>query len=234
MLAWGGGKKANVLIVPQASEKTDAGEASAKIFHELGAEHVTILDLKEPQAALAAVHSANVIWMPGGEQARLMKALQEAKLVEPIRNRFAAGATVGGTSAGAAVMSPVMIPGNPGKEDLQNGITPTSEGLGLWPEVIVDQHFVKRSRFNRLQNAVRAHPNLRGVGIDEATAVLVSGRTFEVVGQSTVTVIDARQKSSARPTAAEQPGRAVEMVFELKAGGKFDLDRGILAPPEAR
>src|SRR2546428_204716 len=72
------------------------------------------------------------------------------------------------------------------------GGTQPTDGLALWPEVIVDQHFFKRQRFNRLLACVLDHPELVGVGIDEKTAVVVSNDKCEVIGESTVLVVDAR------------------------------------------
>jgi cyanophycinase len=119
-----------------------------------------------------------------------MERLNQLELVKLIRERHARGMVAGGTSAGAAVMSKVMIAGDASKA----GEPPLiAEGLGLWPEAIVDQHFVARGREPRLRVAVKMHPELLGVGIDEGTAVLVRGNDFEVIGGS-VTVIDARSQ----------------------------------------
>jgi cyanophycinase len=84
-------------------------------------------------------------------------------------------------------------------------------GLGLVEGVIVDQHFVKRQRQNRLFGLVLKHPGERGVGIDEDTALLVtSGRYAEVVGKGPVMLVDARG-----------PDR-LEITL-LRAGQKTDL-----------
>ena len=118
---------------------------------------------------------------------------------------------IGGTSAGAAVMSKVMITGTGDAKDGKVA-PPLGEGLGLWSGAIVDQHFVKRGRETRLRAAIQAHPELLGVGIDESTFVIVKGNEFEVGGKSTVLVLDARGGGEMKRT-------------ELKAGGKFELGR---------
>jgi cyanophycinase len=100
---------------------------------------------------------------------------------------------VGGTSAGAAVMSSIMLTGDADLQSITVGATKTAPGLGLWPEVIVDQHHLKRQRQSRLISLVLEHPALVGVGIDERTAAIVSGSRFEVLGESSVLVIDARR-----------------------------------------
>ncbi|MEZ6015054.1 MAG: cyanophycinase [Planctomycetota bacterium] len=199
--ALAGGAGARVLVLPQASEVND-GQASAALWLEQGAGAASVLsDLAAPDAA-ARIADANVIWMPGGDQTRLMERLGAAGLVEAVRSAHAGGAIVGGTSAGAAVLSRVMISGKPDPGALRGGAMEALEGLGAIPWAIVDQHFVERERLSRLLTAVLDHPDLIGIGISEGTAALVDGRAFTVMGRGQVTVFDAR---GARVTAAE-PG----------------------------
>jgi cyanophycinase len=251
-----GGAMAKVVVIPQASRNPEAGKAAADQWRNAGATDIVVLDLSDPKAAIAQIENADLIWMRGGNQVRLMEAMATPGLSEAIRKRYYAGATVGGTSAGAAVMSKVMIAGYKGPRNSPEGRTPvTADGLGLWPEVIVDQHFAQRNRRERLIRAVRDHHDLLGVGIDEATAVIVSGREFEVLGNSGVMVFDARKPApakvvkasdkkeveapaaaDAKPAKAEEPP-AVELtplIYTLKAGMRFHLDKGPLPPPDAQ
>ena len=106
----------------------------------------------------------------------------------------------------------------------------TSHGLGLWPETIIDQHFLRRSRTDRLKGVVLQHPELIGIGIDEATAVVVSGREFEVMGASKVIVLDARKlnaKSKSRDVAVKTVAIAVEKTVkpEKDAAAAADKDK---------
>jgi cyanophycinase len=71
----------------------------------------------------------------------------------------------------------------------------TKIGLGLITSIVVDQHFVKRSRYNRLLTAIIEYPELVGIGIDESTAVLVFGKQMEVVGESQVIVFKNPEQS---------------------------------------
>ena len=164
------------------------------MWRELGATSVSVLELREPDAAVKAVETADLIWMPGGDQNRLMKVLSPTGVPAAIQKRFRGGAVVGGTSAGEAVLSQVMITGQAELDRIHRGATQTAEGLALWPRAIVDQHFVKRQRFNRLLSAVLDRPELVGVGIDESTAAIVHGNKVEVAGSGQVLVIDARKR----------------------------------------
>jgi cyanophycinase len=238
MMNLAGGKKARIVVVPDASNDPMAGEKTAQPWRDIGAENVAILDSSNTEKATELIRSADLIWMRGGSQLRLMEALSRDGLATAINDRFRKGAIVGGTSAGAAVMSSAMISGNAGRRGTPEANTPKlADGLGLWPEVIVDQHFVRRNRLKRLEAAVRSRPTLVGVGIDESTAVVVSGRGFEVIGKGDVIVIDARKPSNdakAKEKDKEKgpmdsPQELAE--FTLKSGMRFDLDKGPIAPP---
>jgi cyanophycinase len=153
-----------------------------------------------------------------------MKAVAGTPLAAAIRARYAAGAVVAGTSAGAAVMSDVMITGDADLQSITVGATKTLPGFALWPEVIVDQHFLKRQRHSRLISLVLEHPTLVGVAIDERTAVVVSGRTFEVMGESSVLVVDAR-RASVEPRQPGQLSAARNIAMHvLTTGMTFNLD----------
>src|SRR5262245_5980300 len=127
-----GGPEATVLVVPQASAQPDAGKSSVEMWRGAGASKVSILDLADPAAALASVRDAKLIWMGGGDQNRLVKALAGTGLPEAIRARYVEGAVVGGTSAGAAAMSKAMITGEADLESVTGGATEIVEGLALW------------------------------------------------------------------------------------------------------
>jgi cyanophycinase len=220
----GGGAKGSVAIFPQASELPETGPDAVKTWTAAGLGAAVVVDPKDP-AAVKAVKDATFIWFPGGDQNRLTKALENTGIPEAIRARYAEGALVGGTSAGAAVMSRLMLTGEADLQNITAGKTETAPGLALFPDVIVDQHFLKRQRANRLISAVLDHPDLVGIGIDETTAVLVSGRTFEVLGKNSVVVIDARRAAVDKVPAGQlATGRNLTLSV-LKAGMKYSLDR---------
>ena len=187
-----GGKEAVVVVLPQSSALADAGDSSVQMWLEAGARSARKVDFKDP-GAKAALEVATLIWIPGGDQNRFMKAIEGTGFAELIRMRHRTGTVVGGTSAGAAVLSAMMITGDADLESLMSGATVLSKGLALWSEGIFDQHFLKRQRNNRLLSAVLDHPQMIGVGIDEGTAAILRHGTIEVVGRSAVVVFDARR-----------------------------------------
>lgn len=180
---------------------------------------------------MARLEGAAAIWFTGGDQSRVMEALvlpdgSESAALATIRERFARGAVIGGTSAGAAIMSsPMILQGDTAAalsgdaslgEELRLG-----RGLGFWQHVLVDQHFGQRARLGRLAVALSTVPRADtiGVGIDEDTAVLVesAGRTARVLGRGYVTVVALdRRRSRALPSGT---------ISLLKAGSVFVVNR---------
>src|SRR3954453_19035565 len=219
-----GGRDAVVAVLPQASGEADAGDASVKMWLDAGAKRGAKLGFPAPDAA-ATLRRATLIWMPGGDQNRFMKAIAGTGLDDVIRERHKAGVTMGGTSAGAAILAEAMFTGDADLKSITAGATVIAKGLGVWPEVLVDQHFLKRQRDNRLISAVLDHPSLVGVGIDEATAVVVKDSSFEVIGKSSVVVIDAR---GAKVDAAAKGSLATGFGLKLsvlRAGQTYSFAR---------
>jgi len=214
-----GGPAAKIVIFPQASELAETGDVNVAMWKKAGATDVRWIPLTDPNAAREAVESAAFIWFPGGDQVKLMKAFDGTGVPEVIARRYRAGAVVGGTSAGAAVMTSVMLTGDADLQSITVGATKTLPGLGLWPKAIVDQHHLKRQREARLISLVLEHPTMVGIGIDERTAVILSGGTrAEVIGESTVLVVDAR-KARVEPRPAGQHSAARDITLHVLTGG---------------
>lgn len=221
-LALSGGRSAVVAVLPQSSALPDAGNSSVQMWREAGAKEAWNLVFTDPGAA-AALRRATLIWIPGGDQNRFMTAIEGTGLADVIRERHRAGVTVGGTSAGAAVLADAMFTGNADLKAIKAGATGIAKGLGIWPDVLIDQHFLQRQRDNRLISAVLDRPSLVGIGIDEGTAVIARGSSFEVVGKSSVVVIDARGAKVEKAAPGEPAtGRGLTLAV-LKAGQVYSL-----------
>ena len=201
-----GGHDADILIVPWASRREEAGSATVAVWQEAGATRVTVIP-DDATEARKAIEETDLMWLVGGSQVRLMEAFRERDLIEAVQKSHSQGTIIAGTSAGAAVMSRYMMTGKAELKSLISGSTELVEGLGLWPQVIVDQHFLARQRWSRLFTAVASHPDQIGVGIDEQTAVIVDpDGSWQVIGRGPVVVIDGRKpktESSAKETTAD-------------------------------
>lgn len=218
-----GGSKTKIAILAEANP--EYGPASLAAWKRTKAARVTLLNVQQPAVAVKLIREADLIWFPGGLQGVFMNAIRDTDIADTIRLRYREGAIVGGTSAGAAVMCKVMIGGRSDLDSLKAGTAPyLMGGLGLWPEVIIDQHFLQKGRFNRLALAVIDHPDLVGIGIDEETAVIVHGPKLEVIGNSNVTIIDSRKASREKLTKGEPAAARDLKVHILRAGMTFDFD----------
>lgn len=205
-----GGKDARLVIVPTASGDdtvvADAAEV-VDIWLSRGAASATVLhtrsrDEANDEAFVAPLTQTTGVWITGGRQSQIAAAYSGTLVERELLALLDRGGVVGGTSAGAACQSRVMI---------VRGKIHDTPGLGLIPGAIVDQHFLARDRKARLLEALDQHPGLVGLGIDEGTALIVHGRQLKCIGDSSVTICFAA--STGRP-AGEQ---------RLEAGQSTDL-----------
>ena len=195
-----GGKDAPIVMIPTASSETDAASYYEKLFREeYGCTNAVSLDIRKKADAERAdwavlARNARGIFFGGGDQIRITNALLGTPVGDAIAAAFASGAVVGGTSAGTACQSEVMITGEGDFSQVRTRSVETWKGLGfLPPDVVVDQHFIRRQRENRLLSVVLENPELLGVGVDEETAIWVRpDGTFQVLGRSGVMVFDAK------------------------------------------
>ncbi len=218
-----GGKKARIAVLPQASSRLNRGEASVEVYTKLGAGEVYRVTLDDSNKARALINKATAIWFPGGSQRQLYQQLDKAGLVDFIRSRHRAGVPIAGTSAGAAIMSELMIPDAPEKPGLVGGNTPITKGLGLVPELIVDQHFIARHRMDRLLSAVMDHSDRIGVGIGEATAIIVRGGSFTVMGKGSVVVMDARKANISKVKSGKLQSGKQMSLHVLEPGQSYQF-----------
>lgn len=232
----GGRNRAVIMVVPFASGEPEAsGNEKAAQLREFGATAFTVAIAggRPAPGAERSLDSVTGVWFTGGDQVPLVAALDGTPLLAAIRRRHAQGAVLGGTSAGAAIMSDSMLTGNQRRPDslgyygdefpaIARGTIEVRPGLGFLPGTIVDQHFIRRERHNRLLAAVLERPTLLGVGIDEGTALEVGrdGR-WRVRGRSAVLLYDARG-AVVTPPEAPVLGAAGVRIALIPAGGSYD------------
>jgi cyanophycinase len=224
----------SMLIIPMASSIPDTvGWQQRDQFYGYGATQVDILimdenDKNEPAIA-EQIRNARGIWFSGGDQNRLMDYLGDGILIEAIHEAYQNGAVISGTSAGAAVMSRVMITGDEMNPDPNRAFATiskdnvvTTAGIGLIDNMIIDQHFIRRSRLNRLISTMLDHPEKLAAGIDEATALWVhADGMHEVLGEGQVIVLMEGEQSDVEPDALHA-ATGIQMHI-LTPGSRFYL-----------
>jgi cyanophycinase len=222
------------IILPMSSIEPDSAVYYASLqFTKQGMDRVYGLHFVKGESVskskLDSIREAKLIYISGGDQNRFMEVVLGTEIEKAIHDAYRRGALVGGTSAGAAVMSKIMITGNELKHpdyrstfrNIEADNIETKPGLGLITNAIIDQHFVARSRHNRLISAVIEYPEMTGIGIDESTAILVSGNQAEVVGESQVIVI--RNKKRSKRIREGKLGAADLELSVLLPGDKFRI-----------
>jgi cyanophycinase len=227
-----GGDGARVAVVATASSLgPEILDSYDTVFRDLGAGDVVRLrpesraeaDDPGPAGALADV---DAVFMTGGNQLKLAAVVGGTAFGAAISSAYARGALVGGTSAGASAVSEHMIAFGDEVDAPRQGTTASAAGLGLLPDVVVDQHFGQRNRYARLLSLVGRSPRLLGVGVDEDTAAVVrGGRELEVVGAGCVFVADGSRAVSDAHLAELGAPLLVSgvVVHTLPAGARFDL-----------
>lgn len=197
-----------VLVVPAASSLIDtAVYYGIKQFTDVGVKHVIPLYASTVQeytdSVIQLIKGARLIYFSGGNQNNLTDAFLNTSALKAFHEAYHEGSTLAGTSAGAAIMSKKMITGDQKKHPVYTGYFKTieaenmilKEGFGFIENAIIDQHFIKRQRMNRLIAVSLENPELLCVGIDESTAVVVSNNSATVVGESqVVTIISNKEK----------------------------------------
>ncbi len=194
-----GGPDARILVIATASTTPD--EVMTEYRGAFGDLAIGQLDLAAPAtraevdepSLLARLDEATGVYFTGGDQMRLVSILGGTDFSARLRQRYATGLALGGTSAGASAMSAVMIGRGRGKRTPRLSSVRLAPGLGVLPSVIVDQHFRERDRLGRLVTAVIQNPGLLGFGIDEDTAfTLDRDGEVNVLGKGTLTIVDGR------------------------------------------
>jgi cyanophycinase len=215
---WSGGPRARILVLPWgADDPRDGFEAvreALRPFSPGAVEAAPAVPLREDARAelRRRLERATGILLAGGDQQRLLDALADDVVAAAVRARYRDGAAVAGSSAGTAAISSLAITGEGDFSVIDARQVGVRAGLGLLPGVILDQHFIRRQRENRLFSLVLAHPRLLGVGIDEGAALLVRGdRHAEAVGGA-VMAVDGSHRGELR-------------VYLLNPGETFDLEK---------
>jgi cyanophycinase len=231
-----GGPNARVLIIPNAgSEPVLNSEEEQKNFISLGAKADYLLFTRataDDDSNLKKMEWANAVFFLGGDQVDLTRDMLGTQLLQKAYAIYNNGGVIAGSSAGAAVMSEVMITGNElvSKDTtasfvtIEKGNVETKQGFGFLKTVIIDQHFLKRKRHNRTIAALIEHPHLLGVAIDESTSIIVyPNDTFEVFGNNQVLVYDPTNATDIREDKKGNLGISNMKLNVLITGDKFDL-----------
>jgi cyanophycinase len=203
-----GGANARIEVITTASSiPLEVAENYMTAFSKIGCTNVDVMNIRNREDAKKQefeerIAKADGVMISGGDQLRLTTIFGGTKFLETIIDRYKHdGLVIAGTSAGAMAMSNTMI--YQGRSDLAHlkGEVKITTGLAFMPDVIIDSHFDKRGRFNRLAQAVSSNTSCTGIGLGEDTGVIVTGSNhIEVIGSGAVVIIDGRDISHSNIT----------------------------------
>jgi len=191
------------MVLTMASEEPDTAAFYAKKqFSDLGYKNIfsVVYDSINQinPSTIDSIKKASLIYISGGDQNKFMQKVLNTDVYQAIHIAYKTGATIAGTSAGAAVMSKRMITGNQlidstytgeYRNIVSNNIE-IGQGLGFLDSCIIDQHFIRRMRMNRLISVSIENPKFQCIGIDESTAIIVKNDSARVSGISQVIVLE--------------------------------------------
>jgi len=220
-----GGRDAPVVVIPTAGGEGDYGPYWAGLagFRAVGATHLTVLHTTDRAVAntdafVQPIRDARGVWFAGGRQWRLADAYLHTKVQDELNALLERGGVIGGTSAGATIQGSYLVRGDTRSNTIMMG--DHVEGMGFLKRTAIDQHVLRRNRQFDLIPVIEAHPELLGIGIDEATAIVVQGNRFQVMGAGYVLIFDHERQ-------LDSGGQ----FYFLAPGDRFDLKTRVAERP---
>lgn len=232
-----GGPGSRFAVFATAAENpVRAGERLVKALRHFGAEAELVpvapklrgVDWqarRDDPALVERVATAQAVFFSGGAQEFIVDALRpggvESAMLKAVREVFARGGVVAGTSAGAAIMSEWMF------RDAQDSLAvlkgrlreghEIDRGFGfLGAGLFIDQHFLKRGRIARLLPALVNRGCRFGLGVEENSAALIRDGCIELIGARGALLVDLG-------AARHEPEAG---AFQLQGAALSYLDRG--------
>ena len=193
----GGGAEGRFVVLPTAMDPIPPGDA-AGFLKRFGAQQVDVVtartqaELEAPET-LALFERATGIWFGGGRQWRFVDAYEGTKVLPALHQVLARGGVIGGSSAGATIQGDYLVRGAPAGPQVMMS-EGYERGFNFLPGTAIDQHFTQRKRFPDMTALMQAYPQYLGIGIDEATALIVQGSTAEILGRGQVHFYDRRRE----------------------------------------
>lgn len=233
-----GGDSARIVIIPTAGTEEEFPESWSGFepLRNAGAWNLQVLHTRSREEAdsevfAMALRQATGVWIPGGRQWRLVDAYLHTRVHDELRALLDRGGVIGGTSAGASIQAEYLVRGDPSTNQVM--IAPGyEEGFGFLARAAVDQHLLARSRENDLWEVLEARPDLLGIGLDEGTALVITGDRAEVIGSSQVLLYSAADQT--RTPRSLRAGAVVDLgVLSEFTGAYLPAPASLPGPADA-
>jgi cyanophycinase len=214
------GRGCLAIVTVATNQPEEIGREYRKLFTDLGVKQIEIVDIRTRDEAADDTHiqkiaGASVIFFTGGDQLRITSQIGDSPLFRCMNDLYQKGATIAGTSAGAAAMPETMLIAGASDESHRISALEMAPGLAFLSGVVIDSHFAERGRMGRLLGAVAQNPRNIGLGIDEDTAIIVTAQErFEVIGSGAVYVVDGMDISYS--SLSQQHPEGIVSIYDIK------------------
>lgn len=218
-IAAAGGPDALIVDVPTAGGDSvyPAAWRGANFLRAGGAKNVVVLHTTDKTVAnsaqfVAPLARAGGVWFEGGRQWHLVDSYAGTRTEQAFHDVLTRGGVVGGSSAGASILSSYMLRG--ARSGNGTIMAPGYEaGFGFLRGVAIDQHVVARERLRDLADSLMPRrPELLGISEDEGTAWVVRGDVAEIMGRNKAFVYGGADQTDAR-----------KPFLTLYPGDRYDL-----------
>lgn len=235
-----GGKNAKLVVIPTASSSNpdhqyDADKAARFAREALQMAHVTIVhthdrDQANTDSFVKPIREADAVWFSGGRQWRIADAYLGTLTEREFKAVLDRGGVIGGSSAGATIQGSFLVRGDTSGNEIMIG--DHQYGFGYLKHCAIDQHVIPRNRQldmievltdpdNKMESTIDRQA-LLGIGIDEATGIIVRQDELEVVGKEDGVVLIYDPKT----WQADVPDGQVFLT--LVKGAKYNLKHRIV------
>ena len=225
-----GGDAAEIVVIPTALDDDYLQKDSSlfyirKKFEAYGYKKVTIMHTRDTaeankEAFVRPLKTATGIYFLGGRQWRIADGFLNTKAHEEMFRLLDRGGVIAGSSAGATIQGSYLARGDTKNNQIMMG--DHEQGLGFVTNVAIDQHVIARNRHFDMFDILKNRPELLGISLDENTAIVVKGDTFEVIGNSYVIIYDNSFWSREGFGLKNLPDKD-NLFYFLKSGDKYNL-----------
>jgi cyanophycinase len=199
-----GGPEKNFVIVPTAGGNRNPDGSLIQYDEQriiapwvrLGLKHVRMLHTADPKVAdteefAKVLRDADAVWFNGGRQWNIVDSYANTLTYREFHKVLERGGVIGGSSAGATIQGQYLVRGDTsGPNVMMTAEANHQEAFKFLRKVAIDQHINMRNRWDDLIPVIQKYPQWLGIGLSEATAIIVKGDTFEVMGAWKVAVHD--------------------------------------------
>jgi len=240
----GGKDKAHIIVITAASgDSAEFSTATMKaVMKATGVKDVTIvhtgdLEVANSDAFVNLINRATGVFFDGGRQWRPADSYLNTRAHQAFFDLLDRGGVIAGSSAGASIQGSFLWRGD--TEGPQILVGDHTQGLGFLKNSVLDQHVMTRNRIFDLTDFVKQAPEMIGIGLEQATAVLVQRDTMTVIGKAYAMIYDYNTIMGNGPkhvvNGKENYNASNGPFFFLHEGQQYDLkNRRVIEPAVAK